>query len=61
VEGVIGVREEPVTRAGSERLAKRRKLIEHGKRVACTLQEQHRDLHVEEMLAAIRRRLAGGV
>src|SRR5262245_7129221 len=43
----------------SERFAKRLKLIEGRQCIAGTLQEQHRDLYVKQMLSAVLRRTAG--
>ena len=58
VEGMIGVLEEPQRRALAEPFRQRRQQREVRQRVAGSLQEQHRDLHVEQMLGALVRRLA---
>src|SRR6187431_3164850 len=61
VEGMICVLEQPQGRAAPERLAHRLELVEFGERVACPLQEQHRDSDVGEMFGALGRRFLGGM
>ena len=58
---MIGIREQRQCRAFAELLADRLELIERRQVVARALQEEHRDLHLEQMLGTVLRWLAGRV
>ena len=55
---MVGVFDDLERRTLAERLHERLQQREVGELVACALQEQHRDLHVGQVLAALVRRLA---
>src|SRR4029077_7078118 len=61
MERVISILIELERRALAECRAHRPQLVEARQRVARALQEQHRDPHIGEMLAALARRFAGWV
>ena len=50
------MREQLERRASAERLANRFELIQRRERIARTLQEEHRNVHIEKMFGAILRR-----
>src|SRR5262249_49079506 len=53
VKGMIGVLEEFQGRAAAERGGERLQLVQRRQRVARALQEQHRDLYIEQVAAAL--------
>src|SRR6476660_3104945 len=58
---MVGLSKQFQRRAAAERGAEWPDLIRHRKLVTCSLQEQHRNRHLEQMLAALLRRLAGSM
>src|SRR2546425_5410923 len=59
VKGMVGVREELQRRARAEPFDERLQKLQVCKLVAGTLQEEHRNLHLEEVPAALARRPLG--
>src|SRR6185503_12764299 len=59
VKGVIGIRKNYQGGASAERFADRLDLVEHRELVARALQEQHRDLDVEQVVTTFLRRTSG--
>ncbi|HET6224037.1 MAG TPA: hypothetical protein VFE11_17810, partial [Dongiaceae bacterium] len=58
---MVGILKQPQCGAPAKPIDERLKLLQIGQRISGPLQEQHRDLHIEQVLAALTGRAPRGM